>query len=291
MAKKTNLEKGVSKSDEIIDDLARDVGAGEAAPNAAKAPPTAEAHVETMSQMFMSKGGELDQNKLRADIEQFADPAERKRGQTNLMLLVALIAVIAGGYVGLSKYASADAIKAKLRERDQAEQRHREEQIAKLKKYGEIKIESNPPGAIVTQDKDPKKCMKKDAATGADMQCVTPLDISNLEIREVYEFKLELPGYEPFEFSVAEHLWAKAPGAEDYNFQKTVDLVPSACEHWFTFDPKAKKEMKFAGETGKDDCGKFVGEQAKKQNIVPPCTCKVILPGAPGSTPGAAPKK
>jgi hypothetical protein len=49
--------------------------------------------------------------------------------------------------------------------------------------------------------------------------------------------------------------------------------------------------MKFAGETGKDDCGKFVGEQAKKQNIVPPCTCKVILPGAPGSTPGAAPKK
>jgi len=291
MAKKTDLEKGVSKSDEIIDDLARDVGAGQTAPKASKPAPSAEAHVETMSQMLMNKGGELDQSKLRADIEQYADPGERKRGQTNLVLLVALAAVFAGGYVALSQLASADAINAKLRERDQAEQRYREEQIAKLKKYGSIKIESNPPGAIVTQDKDPKKCVKKDAATGTEMQCMTPLEIANLEIREVYEFKLELPGYEPFDFSVAEHLWAKAPGAEDYTFQKTIDLVPSACEHWFTFDPKAKKEMKFPGETGKDDCGKFVSEQAKKQNTVPPCTCKVLLPGAPGSTPGSAPKK
>jgi hypothetical protein len=299
--KKDDQDKAASKADEIIDDLARDVGApadAASAPASAataragdKGRPAAGAHVETMSQMLMSQGAEVDPNSMRAAVERFVDPAERKRGSTNLLLLVVIAVCFGGGWFALSKLASADAIKAKLAEKEQIEQRHREEMIAKMKKYGSIKVESNPPGAIVIQDKNPKKCLKKDAASGNELQCQTPLDIANLDIKELYEFRLELLGYEPFEFTVAEHLWAKAPGAEDYVFQKTVELVPSACEYWFTFDAKAKKEMKYTGETSKADCGTFVAEQAKKQNVVPPCTCKPLIPGAPISgAPSAAPK-
>lgn len=275
-------------ADEIIDNLAKDVGATQAAPKSqARETPHAEAHVETMSQMLMSEGGEMRED-VSVLLERFADPQARRRGSTNLFVFVMLLATVGGGFYMLQKLSSSDVREERRLKKLAIEEAHLKEQLAKLKKFGNLRIETNPPGAVVIQDKNPEKCVKPNAATNQNEPCLTPLDISNLDIGQPLEFDIVMPNYEPFNFKVGEHLWTKQQGSEDYSFFTTIDLIPNACEYWFTYDGKLKKEVQFKGETGQPDCKKYKDEASKKGVTVTDCTCKVLPPGATASAP---PKK
>lgn len=281
MAKKKN-----ESADEIIDSLAKDVGATDE-PKAKTGPkkPAADAHVETMSQMFMSAGGEMKEDAAIL-MERFVDPGARKRGATNLLVFVVLIAAVGSGFYLLAKLSSHEAREERIAKKLAIEEAHMKEQLAKLKRFGNLRIETTPPGAVIIQDKDPAKCVKPNAATGQNEPCLSPLDISNLDISQTYEFDLVMPNHEPYNFKVAEHLWTKQQGAEDYSFFTQVDLIPNACEFWFTYDGKLKKEVQFKGESGQADCKKYKDEATKKGSTVTDCTCKVL----PAGTPSAPPK-
>jgi hypothetical protein len=280
MAKKKN-----ESADEIIDSLAKDVGASDE-PKSKPGPkkPAADAHVETMSQMFMTSGGEMKED-AAVLMERFVDPGARKRGATNLFVFLILIVAVGGGFYLLAKLSSHEAREERIAKKLAIEEAHMKEQIAKLKRFGNLRIETTPPGAVIIQDKDPNKCVKPNAATGQSEPCLSPLDISNLDISQTYEFDIAMPNHEPYNFKVAEHLWTKQQGAEDYSFFTMVELIPNACEFWFAYDGKLKKEVQFKGETGQADCKKYKDEATKKGSTVTDCTCKVLPPGTPSAPP------
>ncbi len=300
-------------SDEIIDKLAEDVGAkapGDGKADGAKSgsgksgggksgdgksgqtdrpKPNAEAHFDTVSDLLMGGGGELGDDDAAHKIGRFVDPAVAKRGTLNLGLFVALIVIVGVTGYFLAQQSSEEVRSERRRLRIEAEEKHMSEQLLKLKKFGNIHIESVPPGAIVVQDEDPKKCMQKKPVEGVevDMQCVTPLDIQNLDIKPTYKFTVMKPGFENFEITVAEHVWSKKPGAEDFETSWNVELVANACEYWFVYDMKAKAEKKFAGETSLADCKKHKDDAAKTGSIVTECACKPLPPGVLPSAPSS----
>ena len=292
-------KKNKESADDIIDSLAKDVGAsggdkdGGTSKSAGKAEnrgkPGADAHLNTMSQMLMDQGGEQRED-MGILLEKFADPTARARGAANLAVFLLLAAAVGGGFFFLQKLSSADAREDRRQKKLAAEETHMAEQLAKLKRFGNVHIESNPPGAVVIQDNDPTKCMNENLATHEKEPCLTPLDISNLDISQTYDFAIQMPNYAGVSFKVAEHLWAKQPGSDDFIYSQTIDLTPNACEYWFLYDGKLKKEVQFKGATGQPDCKKYKEEATKKASTVTDCTCKVLPPGAP-SAPAAPSKK
>lgn len=70
----------------------------------------------------------------------------------NLVLIVLIIGAMAGGIFQLVRVASPEALAAKKQAREEAEALFLEEQLAKQKKYGVLRIESNPPQAVVIKD-------------------------------------------------------------------------------------------------------------------------------------------
>ena len=280
-------KKNKESADEIIDSLAKDVGATSDEPankSAKRGKPAADAHIDTMSQMFMSAGGEMKED-MAVLMERFVDPAARSRGARNLLIFLALIACVAGGFFALAKLSSTEARDERRQINIAIEEAHMKEQLAKLKRFGNLRIETNPPGAVIVQDKDPAKCVKPNAATGTNEPCLTPLDISNLDVSKVYEFDITMTNHESYNFKVAEHLWSKQQNAEDYSFFTQIDLIPNACEYWFTYDGKLKKEVQFKGLTSQPDCKKYKADATQKGSTVTDCTCKVLPPGAPSAPP------
>lgn len=299
--KKKKNDDGASKADEIMDSLAEEVGADEGdadpAPDAEKeAAPKAPVSLskgrkgftpwpvdpehESVTDMLMGAGGDPD-----VIIADDPEPGLRRRGVLNLILVVLVVGAAAGGGYGLALVSSEEALAAKKAAALEAEQQHLEEQLAKQKKYGVLRIESNPPQAIVLQDGE-KIVVKGEALAGdagvgqgdagvGEMVVMTPTTIQNLDISQTYKFRLEKDGYEPFEFAVSEHLWTKE--GEEYKLFKLVDLIPVNCEYWFLYDAKKKREMKFEDQAS---CLEYHDTAAQKQVTVTECTCKLPPEGA-----------
>ena len=270
-----------------------------------------------------------------------------KGGMFNAILVLLIIAAAAGGIFQLRIVSSAEALEAKRLERQAKEEAFLKEQLAKQKKYGVLRIESNPSQATVVKDgeaiqvavtptaaaavpagapgaepgkaaADSKAPAAKAApaapapaapAPGAATAAaggkggvkagMTPMNIMNLDIAQVYKFRVEKVGYEPFEFSLAEHLWTKDPTTNEYKFFKSIELTPINCEYWFLYDAKQRREVRFQGKCTKkpekscstdDDCkanGPCDGAPAKAECTahydnavargvaVTDCTCKL----------------
>ena len=66
-----------------------------------------------------------------------------------------------------------------------------------------------------------------------------------MDIQKVYKFKIEKPGYESYEFNVAEHLWTKDNSSGEYKYYKKIELNPINCEYWFLYDARQRRELKF----------------------------------------------
>ena len=219
-----------------------------------------------------------------------------KGGMFNAILVLLIIAAAAGGIFQLRIVSSAEALEAKRLERQAKEEAFLKEQLAKQKKYGVLRIESNPSQATVVKDgeaiqvavtptaaaavpagapgaepgkaaADSKAPAAKAApaapapaapAPGAATAAaggkggvkagMTPMNIMNLDIAQVYKFRVEKVGYEPFEFSLAEHLWTKDPTTNEYKFFKSIEPTPINCEYWFLYDAKQRREVRFQGK-------------------------------------------
>lgn len=251
----------------------------------------------------------------------------------NLVLLVLIIAATGVGIWQLVRVSSPEALAAKSEARKALEEAHLAEQLAKQKKYGVLRIESEPPQAVVIKDgekliaevaaatappedgapadgkageapADGKAAPEKpadgkatpekpadgktaeqpadgkageapaDPAAAGDTTKVgmTPMNIMNLDISQTYTIRLEKDGYEPFEFSVAEHLWTKDPTTGEFKFFKAVEMTPINCEYWFLYNAKKRREVKFEQ---KADCFTHYEESLSQQVSVTECVCKI----------------
>lgn len=94
---------------------------------------------------------------------------------------------------------------------------------AESKKYGVLRIESNPPGALVF--KGGKKLTTRNEK-GKDIGAITPVNILDIEISQTFEIRLELKGHQPAVFAVAPQHWIPVEGEDFYKLIKVVDLVP-----------------------------------------------------------------
>jgi hypothetical protein len=194
----------------------------------------------------------------------------KKGGAMNFVLLLLIAgAAIAGGWQ-LGVVSSPETLAAKKAEKAAIEQAYLEEQMAKQKKYGVLRIESNPPQADVS--KDAEKLTLKNEATGEEVVVRTPANLMDLDIAQSYKIRIEKEGYESFDFFVAEHLWTKDSGSGEYKFFKAVELTPNLCEYYFLYDAKKKRELKF---DDKATCLEhFEGAMAKGTSVTD-CTCKI----------------
>lgn len=321
MAKKKK-NKADLKSDEIIDSLADEVGANdedaqdERVDLAKKEPVVPEGEDEAEAEATVvddEAPGEIHGRAARAKAEFAAWPCEPDHGSArdllqkegasvdlsaeyeaaggkavNMVLLLLLIAVGGAGFWYFNQVSSPEALAAKRAEKEEAEKLHLEEQLAKQKKYGVLRIESTPEQADIINASDVdlelggfvckpnEKCVVKSEETGEDIVVRSPANLLNMDIGKVYKLRLEKDGYEPFEFAVAEHLWTKDTTGE-FKFFKAVELTPTACEYWFLYDAKKKRELKFDERT---QCLEHYDDAVSNQVSVTECTCKLLPEGA-----------
>lgn len=226
----------------------------------------------------------LRNNPTVSDVD-LEDAAAGQGGNTflNLALLVLILGAGGVGAWQLRAVSSAEALEAKRIERERVEQEHLQEQLAKQKKYGVLRVESNPPQADVFRNGE--KIVSVNEATGEQIVGRTPINMMNVEIAGVYQIRVEKEGYEPFEFNVAEHLWTKDSASGDYKFFKMVELTPNTCEYWFLYDAKKKRELRFEDqldpktkevvEAGKGKCQEHYDSAVAGGVSVTECTCKL----------------
>lgn len=267
------------------------------------------------------------------DLAEAADEANRSGSNTlNLILLVLIIAATGVGIWQFRRVSAPETLAAKAAEREALEQQHLSEQLAKQKKYGVLRIESEPPQAVVIKDGEklvaevaaavapppaegapaagaegtpavgtpaatpaaggdkpatpPAAGSEGAPAAGAEgapatkqLVGMTPMNIMNLDISQQYTIRLEKEGYEPFEFSVAEHLWVKDPTTSEYKFFKAAELTPINCEYYFLYDAKKRREVQFKD---KAECLTHYDEAVNQQVSVTECVCKIPPEGVGG---------
>jgi|GEM_PF-1898044 len=280
-------------------------------------------HASAQKLLTDSGGADVDLDMLVA--------SDTKSGRKLGLLLVILIAGGAGSFK-LAQVSSAEVLQAKAEIRKAAEEAHMAEQMKRKKRYGVLRIESQPSQALILKDGEklyagpggaetdapaegathaadgtkpaaaagtpPKPATPKpaegaaavpgadpaDAAQAAGPRVgMTPINLMDLDIAETYRIKVSKPGYEDFEFAVAEHLWTKDPTTSEYKFFKMVELTPVNCEYWFFYNAGKRREMKFvnkekgqlAGAEQKAEC-MHAYQAAVDQGVpVTECTCKI----------------
>jgi hypothetical protein len=270
MAKKKKTD---SESDEIISKLDEDMAAESepVVPASAKTPrnaprefrpwPIEDDHGSARDVLLGKGASEV------ADLGD--DDFKSAKSGLNLILLILLLGVAGVGIWQFQRVSSQETLDAKRMAREAAEQAHLEKQQEMQKKYGILRIETNPPQAVVF--KDGEKIVTKNAA-GEELAGKTPMNMMDLDIAQTFKIKVELDGYDPFEFGVAPHLWTKDAGSGEYKFFKLIDLTPNICEYWFLYDAKARKELKF---DEKVVCMEHFDGASAKGTSVTECTCKI----------------
>lgn len=270
--KKTDSDEIISKLDK---DLADESGAEESSAEEPVVPEKAE-EVHGVAAEFKAWPCEPDHGSARDVLlgkgagKVSDDDVEIGGGSAmNLVLFILLLGVAGAGIWQFRRVSSQEAIDAKRMAREAMEKAHLDEQLAKQKKYGILRVETNPPQAIVY--KDGEKIVTKNAA-GEDLVGKTPMNMMDLDIAQAFKIKVELDGYDEFEFGVAPHLWTKDTGSGEYKFIKMIELTPNVCEYWFLYDAKKRREEKF-DEKGK--CLEYFDDATSKQQAVTECTCKI----------------
>ena len=273
-------------TDEIIDSLAEDVGVDEAEATIRDEglrefdDVKPHGHIADMMAAQIRSKWPVDDDHQSAteilageedirDVDLSGDEFRSQGTAVNLFLVFLLIASLGGGAYGIRIYGSAEALEAKRMEKEEQEKKFNDEQLAKQKKYGLLRIESTPPQAVVA--KNGEKIVVKNEETGEELVAMTPMNMMNLDIKETFMIRLEVGGHEPYEFGVAEHLWTKNSETGEYKMFKAVELVPINCEYWFLYDAQKKKEVKFED---RGTCSGYHDDAMANQAIVTTCACK-----------------
>lgn len=268
-------KKKKSDSDEIISKLDKDVAEESGGEQEPVVPENAE-ELHGYAAEFVAWPCEPDHGSARDVLlgkgatEVRDDDVEMGKGSgLNLFLLALLLGVAGVGIWKFREVSSQEALDAKRMAREAMEQAHLEEQLAKQKKYGILRVETNPPQAIVF--KDGEKIVTKNAA-GEELVGKTPMNMMDLDVSQAFKVKVQLDGYDEFEFGVAPHLWTKDTATGEYKFIKMIDLTPNVCEYWFLYDAKKRREEKFED---KAKCLEYFDDATGKQQAVTECTCKI----------------
>ncbi len=301
MAKK----KTDKKTDEILDSLAEDVGATEdeaeqtvaddsppehAAAEEPVVPDAAEAGGSARKPMkgefaawpcdpdHKSAAGVLLGEGAAGEVDLSIDDDVSGRGGVNFVLLVALVVVAIAGAWQFARVSSQETLDAKRAERAAIEQAHMEAQLAKQKKYGTLRIESSPAQAKVFQLTSVgggapqwQQMTLTNEQTQQQVEVLTPVNLNNMDISQKLQFRLAKDGYEETEFAVAEHLWVKDQATSEYKFLKNEELSPMACEFFFLYDMKKKREVKF---DTKEECDTHHNGALANKTPVTDCACK-----------------
>ncbi len=206
------------------------------------------------------------------DLDDIDDDFQNRGGFLNFFLLLLLLGAAGGGVYQLHNVSAAEVLEAKRAAAAEKEQAALEEMLKHKKQYGVLRIETIPAKATVIKDGEAVKVMKKDESGQLiKVTGTTPLQMQDVDVNQVYRIRLELDGYEPFDFAVAKHIWTSEGG--DFKFLKKVELTAEACEHWYLYDPQKKEEQKFPG---KGECSKYHDEHQALGVSVTPCTCKAL---------------
>lgn len=212
------------------------------------------------------------------DVDLSLDDDLAPKGGMNFLLLATLFIVAGVGAWQFHSVSSQETLDAKRAERAAVEQAHMDEQLAKQKKYGTLRIESNPAQAKVFQllavgggAPQWQQMTVKNEETQQAVEVLTPVNMNNMDIAAKMQFRVVKDGYEQSEFAVAEHLWMKDNATGEYKFLKTEELTPVACEFFFLYDMKKKREVKF--DTS-EECSSHHGEALANKGAVTDCTCK-----------------
>ena len=235
MAKKTEKPGKDQKSDEILDSLEKDVAA-DAADSVEEPVPAAQGEeLHGMRLEFQAWPCDPDHRSARDVLlgRGAKDPStvvldeeiEKSGSALNLILLILFLGVAGVGIWQFRSVSSPEALAAKQAAREAMEKAHLEEQMAKQKKYGILRIESSPAQATVY--KDGEKIVTKKADTGEELVGKTPMNMMDLDISQTFQIKVELEGHDPFEFAVAPHLWTKDAASGEYKFIKMIELTPN----------------------------------------------------------------
>ncbi len=232
------------------------------------------------------------------DIDEEDD--EPKHPVRNFFLLLFVFCAFAAGiyfFYGLSNQSALARRAARAEEKRLVAM---EEQLAKQKQYGKLRIESDPVQALILKNgkpiiapipgsadcNDDRDCPEAQACDIESKHCGrparTPTEISDVNITQVDKYTLEKPGYEPFEFYVSEHLWVKDPSLDGYGLKKVIDMTLLPCEDWFIFNAGTKEEERFAT---RDLCDTRY-QAAKTEGLtVTDCTCKPLPDPLPPDVP------
>ncbi len=198
-------------------------------------------------------------------------------GARNLVLAIVLLAVAGAGMWQFQTVSSEETLAARRAEREAIEKAHMDDQLAKQKKYGTLRIESTPAQAkvlqLVTVGGAPtwQPMTLKNDQTGEVIEVLTPVNLNNMDISQKLQFRLTKDGYEETEFGVAEHLWVKDNATGEYKFLKDEGLTPLACEYYLLYDMSKRREMKF---DTKEECDGHHAEALAAKSAVTDCSCK-----------------
>ena len=263
-------EAAEDEPDPVVPDAAEGVAGEARMPGEFEAWPCDPEH-RSAAGVLLGEGG-------TQDVDLTLDDDIAPKGGLNLMLIAALLIIGGGGAWQFARVSSQETLDAKRAERMAIEQAHAAEQLAKQKKYGTLRIESSPAQAKVSklqsvQGGAPQwvPMTVKNEATGQAVEVLTPVNMNNMDISEKMQFRLEKDGYEQTEFAVAEHLWMKDQATSEYKFLKNEELTPMACEFFFLYDMKKKREVKF---DTKEECDAHQREALSSKGAVTDCTCK-----------------
>ncbi len=225
------------------------------------------------------------------DLSSVARSSGKTHGVLNFFLILLMLGVGGAGFYyfyTISNQEALDLRRARLEERRLTQL---EEQMAKQKRYGIMRIESDPPQALIYKNGKPIVAPKPgapecvdDASCSDGMMCdleskhcgdpaKTPTNISDVNIVQIDKYELKLAGYEDFDFHVSEHLWTKDSAAGDYRLLKVIDMNELPCEYWFIFDSAKGEEQKY--ETRRD-CDKAHKAAETEHLSVTECTCKAL---------------
>lgn len=270
-----------SADDSVDDSVDEGVDEGDSAPRFEKkafVPWPVEPDHSSAQEMLMT-GEDVDLKEVLED-----QKLEAGGAGMNFFLLILVLAASAGGIQQLRIVSDPAILEAKRAAAAEEEQAHLEEQLKLKKTYGVLNIDSLPQQATIykrlisTEDAaaiapDFKPIESKNKM-GETVRAMTPLIMKDMDIKQVYEFRLEMDGYLPYSFNVAQHIWTKE--GTDFKFVKKVDMTAMACEHWFLYDSDKKEEQQFEN---KQKCNAYTKEAKGKNVSVTPCTCKALPEG------------
>ncbi len=161
-------------------------------------------------------------------------------------IIAVLVLVILAGFVfatgrggDLVALAKGEYREKKIAEARMAEEQHKEDQLAKLDRFGNMMISGNPQYALVKLNGAVQ--YGRTSQGWREVRVGTSAGIQDLKIRETHQVEFSAPGFEPTTIEVTEGKWQESSGA--YNYAVTPSLIPTSIHAKQEFDARLSEDV------------------------------------------------